>query len=156
MHLSVSKSCVAGYLGATNLSMSKKKENSIFILIFNKAAAIKYFEHLFTEVLWRVYNTMNLYILFSSLMHTIVIILLNAYTIYIFSFKFGIRWIFWVYSWVKYILRILLDAQRMMCMFLCNFLFLSIYYIVESLELSIKPLISITDCLRVAVKINVL
>ena len=78
------------------------------------------------------------------------------YTIYIFSFKFGIRWIFWVYSWVKYILRILLDAQRMMCMFLCNFLFLSIYYIVESLELSIKPLISITDCLKVAVKMNVL
>ena len=60
-----------------------KKENSIFILIFNKAAAINYFEHLFRSPLTCTqYNEFIYTPLLSSLMHTIVIILLNAYTIY--------------------------------------------------------------------------
>lgn len=61
----------------------QEKENSIFILIFNKAAAINYFEHLFRSPLTCTqYNEFIYTPLRSSLMHTIVIILLNAYTIY--------------------------------------------------------------------------
>ena len=77
-----------------------KKRNSIFILIFNKAAAINYFEHLFRSPLTCIqYNEFIYTPLLSSLMHTIVIILLNAYTIY-----FPLNWYsmnFLVYSWTE-------------------------------------------------------
>ena len=110
-----------------------EKRNSIFILIFNKAAAINYFEHLFRSTLTCTQCNEFIYTpLLSSLMHTIVIILLNAYTIY-----FLLNWYstnFLVYSWPS-IFFSEVCIKCITCMFLSNFLFLNFLYLLETAKL---------------------